>query len=305
MDEERVYGVRDPQGFRPLSLGRLGEDGWIIASETCAFDLLGARFIRDIEPGEVVAIGRGGLTSSRFAEPRLATCVFEHVYFARPDSTLMGQNVYATRHRMGERLAQEAGATADLVVPVPDSGVPAAQGYARASGIPYGEGFVKNRYVGRTFIQPTQAMRRQGIRVKLNPLREVIAGRRLVVVEDSIVRGNTVQQMVAMLKEAGAREVHLRVSSPPIRWPCFYGIDMPDQNDLIGARLDVGAIERQVGADSLAYLSLHGMLSATEIPADEFCTACFSSRYPVAVPATELRTKQVLEEPIMGWAERK
>jgi amidophosphoribosyltransferase len=305
MDEERVYAVRDPQGFRPLSLGRLGEDSWIIASETCAFDLLGARFIRDIEPGEVVAIGRGGLTSSRFAEPRLATCVFEHVYFARPDSTLMGQNVYATRHRMGERLAQEAGATADLVVPVPDSGVPAAQGYARASGIPYGEGFVKNRYVGRTFIQPTQAMRRQGIRVKLNPLREVIAGRRLVVVEDSIVRGNTVQQMVAMLKEAGAREVHLRVSSPPLRWPCFYGIDMPDQNDLIGARLDIGAIERQVGADSLAYLSLHGMLSATQIPADEFCTACFSSRYPVAVPATELRTKQVLEEPVMGWAERK
>ncbi|MDP9232929.1 MAG: amidophosphoribosyltransferase, partial [Actinomycetota bacterium] len=242
MDEGRIFGARDAYGFRPLCIGRLaGDAGWILASETCALDLLGARFIRDVEPGEFVMIdgdGPDGLKSRSFAAVTHAACVFEHVYFARPDSTLMGQNVYATRYRMGERLAAESGVQAELVIPVPDSGVPAAQGFAHASGIPYGEGFVKNRYVGRTFIQPTQAMRQQGIRMKLNPLREVIAGRRVVVVDDSIVRGNTIKQIVAMLREAGAREVHLRISSPPIKWPCFYGIDMPDQDELIGARLN-------------------------------------------------------------------
>jgi amidophosphoribosyltransferase len=198
---------------------------------------------------------------------------------------------------MGERLAAEAPATAELVMPVPDSGVPAAQGFAHASEIPYGDGFVKNRYVGRTFIQPTQSMRQLGIRMKLNPVREVIAGRRVVVIDDSIVRGNTTQQIVAMLRDAGAREVHMRISSPPIKWPCFYGIDMPDQDDLIGAQLSVEEIRSHIGADSLAYLSLEGMVAATEIPADNFCTACFSSRYPVPVPAEELRSKNVLEEP--------
>jgi amidophosphoribosyltransferase len=296
MDEHRVFGARDPQGFRPLCIGRLHDGGWIIASETCALDLLGAQFIRDVEPGEVVAVGRDGVESHHFEPPRHAACIFEHVYFARPDSALMGQNVYATRYRMGQQLAAEAPVAADLVVPVPDSGVPAAQGFALGSRIPYGEGFVKNRYVGRTFIQPTQSIRQQGIRIKLNPLREVIEGKRVVVIDDSIVRGNTTRQIVSMLKDAGAREVHLRISSPPIRWPCFYGIDMPDQDELIGARLDVNGVRGHVRSDSLAYLSLDGMVAATQIPGDEFCTACFSSRYPVEIPAQELRSKHVLEQ---------
>jgi len=295
MDEKTVFGVRDPYGFRPLCIGAL-TDGWVLASETCALDLLGARFIRDVEPGEMVTIDGDGISSERFAPVTSAACIFEHVYFARPDSTLMGQNVYATRYRMGQRLAEEAPVAAELVMPVPDSGVPAAQGFAEASGIPYGEGFVKNRYVGRTFIQPTQSMRQQGIRMKLNPLREVIAGKRVVVVEDSIVRGNTVRQLVQMLREAGAREVHLRVSSPPIKWPCFYGIDMPDQDELIGSRSSVEEIREQAGAESLAYLSLEGMVAATQVPGDNFCTACFSSNYPIPIPAHELRNKRVLEE---------
>ena len=297
MDEKRVFGARDPYGFRPLCIGRLGDDGWVLASETCALDLLGARFIRDVEPGEMVVVGPDGLHSERFAPATHAACVFEHVYFARPDSTLMGQNVYATRYRMGQRLAQEAPATAELVMPVPDSGVPAAQGFALESGIPYGEGFVKNRYVGRTFIQPTQSMRQQGIRMKLNPLREVIAGKRVIVIDDSIVRSNTARQIVAMLRDAGAREVHMRISSPPIKWPCFYGIDMPDQDDLIGARLSVDEIRSEIKADSLAYLSLEGMLRSTGVPSEDFCTACFSSRYPVPIPSEELRNKHVLERP--------
>ncbi|MDQ3986822.1 MAG: amidophosphoribosyltransferase [Actinomycetota bacterium] len=297
LDEKRIFGARDPQGFRPLCIGRLGDGGWLLASETCALDLLGARFIRDVEPGELVMIDDQGLHSERFAQVANSACVFEHIYFARPDSTLMGQNVYATRYRMGQLLAEDAPVVAELVMPVPDSGVPAAQGYAQASGIPYGEGFVKNRYVGRTFIQPTQSMRQQGIRMKLNPLREVIAGKRLIVIDDSIVRGNTTRQIVAMLREAGAREVHLRISSPPIKWPCFYGIDMPNQNELIAARLDVEGTLKHIGADSLAHLSLERTLEATQIPKDSFCTACFSSKYPVEVPSEQLRSKHVLEIP--------
>jgi amidophosphoribosyltransferase len=297
MDERRVFGARDPQGFRPLCLGRLPAGGWAIASETCALDLLGAEFIRDVEPGELLSIGSEGIEGVRFAAPRGAACVFEHVYFARPDSNLMGQNVYATRFRMGRALADESGADADLVIPVPDSSIPAAQGFAHASGLRYSEGFVKNRYVGRTFIEPTQSMRQQGIKMKLNPLREVIRERRVVVVDDSIVRGNTTRQIVAMLKGAGATEVHMRISSPPIKWPCFYGIDMPNQDELIGAGMGVDEIRHHIGADSLAYLSLEGMLAATQIPADEFCTACFSSRYPVQIPAVELQSKHVLEGP--------
>ncbi len=296
MDEGRVFAARDPHGFRPLCLGRLDRGGWVIASETCALDLLGARFVRDVEPGEFVTIDDGGVSSQRFSPPRWATCVFEHVYFARPDSNLMGQNVYATRYRMGQRLAKESSAAADLVVPVPDSGVPAAQGFAHASDVPYGEGFVKNRYVGRTFIEPTQSMRQQGIRMKLNPLRDVIEGRRLVVIDDSIVRGNTTRQIVGMLRNAGAREVHLRISSPPIRWPCFYGIDMPDRDELIASAMDVEEMRGHLGADSLAFLSLEGMMDATQVPADSFCTACFSSRYPVSIPEHELLQKNVLEQ---------
>ena len=297
MDETRIFGARDPHGFRPLAIGRLPGGGWILASETCALDLLGAQFIRDVEPGEFVTIDENGLTAQRFTDIRPAACIFEHVYFARPDSTLMGQNVYATRYRMGQRLAEEAPVTAELVMPVPDSGVPAAQGFAQAAQIPYGDGFVKNRYVGRTFIQPTQSMRQQGIRMKLNPVREIIEGRRVVVIDDSIVRGNTTRQIVAMLREAGAREVHMRISSPPIKWPCFYGIDMPDQDELIGSRLDVDGVRQHVGADSLAHLSIEGMVESTQIPSDQFCTACFSSRYPVPVPEEQLRSKHVLEFP--------
>jgi amidophosphoribosyltransferase len=295
MDESRIFGARDPHGFRPLCIGRLEKGGWILASETCALDLLGAKFIRDVEPGELVTIDENGLSSERFSEVRSAACVFEHVYFARPDSMLMGQNVYASRYRMGQRLAEEAPVIAELVMPVPDSGVPAAQGFAQASGIPYGDGFVKNRYVGRTFIQPTQSMRQLGIRMKLNPVREIIEGRRVVVIDDSIVRGNTTKQIVAMLREAGAREVHMRISAPPIKWPCFYGIDMPDQDELIASRLDVEGVRTHIAADSLAHLSLEGMLDSTQIPADQFCTACFSSRYPVEIPAEDLRDKHVLE----------
>ena len=295
MDGDSVFAARDPQGFRPLCIGRLRAGGWIVASETCALDLLGAEFVRDVEPGELVTIGAEGVDGERFSPSHHAACIFEHVYFARPDSTLMGQNVYATRYRMGQQLASEAPAAAELVMPVPDSGVPAAQGFAQASGIAYGEGFVKNRYVGRTFIQPTQSMREQGIRMKLNPLRDVIAGKRVVVVDDSIVRGNTTRQIVAMLRDAAAREVHMRISAPPIKWPCFYGIDMPDQDELIASRMDVEEVRKHIGADSLAYLSLEGMVGATEIPGDEFCNACFSSRYPVEIPTHELRDKRVLE----------
>jgi len=297
MNEQMLFGVRDPQGFRPLCIGRLPAGGWVLASETCALDLLGARFIRDVEPGEMVCIDENGLTSEHFTTPSHAACVFEHVYFARPDSTLMGQNVYATRYRMGQRLAEEAPVQAELIMPVPDSGVPAAQGFAQGAGVAYGDGFVKNRYVGRTFIQPTQSMRQQGIRMKLNPVREVIEGRRVVVVDDSIVRGNTTRQIVVMLREAGAREVHMRISSPPIKWPCFYGIDMPDQNELIGATMNIEQIRAHIGADSLAYLSTEGMLAATQIPAENFCTACFTSRYPIPIPEGDLRDKHVLESP--------
>jgi amidophosphoribosyltransferase len=296
MDESRVFGARDRHGFRPLCLGRL-EAGWVLASESCALDLLGARFVRDVEPGELVTLSDDGVRSDRWAEPTPAACVFEHVYFARPDSGLMGQNVYATRYRMGQRLAAECPVDAELVMGLPDSGVPAAQGFAQASGIPYGEGFVKNRYVGRTFIQPTQSMRQQGIRMKLNPLREVIAAKRVVVVDDSIVRGNTTRQVVGMLRETGAREVHVRVSSPPVRWPCFYGIDMPDRGDLIAGRQEVEAVCAHIAADSLGHLSTEGMVAATGLPEDTLCTACFSSRYPVPVPEEQLLGKGVLEQP--------
>jgi amidophosphoribosyltransferase len=295
MDEGRVFGARDPWGFRPLCLGALGPERWVLASETCALDLIGARFIRDVEPGELVTLGPDGVSSDRFADAVGAACIFEHVYFARPDSTLMGQNVYATRYRMGQRLALEAPAGAELVISTPDSGTPAAQGFAQTSGITYGEGFVKNRYVGRTFIQPTQTMRQQGIRMKLNPLKEMVAGKRVVVVDDSVVRGNTTRQIVAVLRDAGARAVHMRISSPPLRWPCFYGIDMPDQDDFIAAGADVEDVRAHIGADSLGYLSMEGMVAATEIPEDAFCTACFTSRYPVPIPHRELMSKRVFE----------
>jgi amidophosphoribosyltransferase len=284
MDQGRLVGVRDPHGFRPLCLGRLGESGWVLASETAALDLVGARFLREVEPGEMVVIDAGGLRSLRpfpVSEPRL--CIFEFVYFARPDSLLYGESVAAARHRMGRILAAEHPAAADVVVPVPESGIPAAQGFAEESGIPYNDGLVKNRYIGRTFIEPTQMLRERGIALKLNPIRAVFSGKRVVLVDDSIVRGSTTRQLVAMAREAGATEVHLRISSPPYRWPCFYGMDTSDVSTLIAARLEVDQIRESVGADSLGYLSLPGLLQATGTADAGFCTACLSGDYPTEV----------------------
>jgi amidophosphoribosyltransferase len=295
MDESTVFGARDPHGVRPLVLGRLRE-GYVIASETCALDIIGAEMIREVEPGELVAIDERGIRSHRYAEASPSLCIFEYVYLARPDSTLYGESVYLSRFRMGEKLADEAPAVADLVIPVPNTGTAAAAGYAGRSGILYGEGFVKNQYVGRTFIEPTESIRQQGIRTKLNPLPSVIEGKRLVVVDDSIVRGNTTRRIVRVLKSAGAREVHMRISSPPIKWPCFYGIDIPTRDDLIAAQKSVEEIREHIEADSLAYLSLEAMVASTQVPGDMFCTACFSSRYPIPIPEEDPLHKQMLEE---------
>ena len=283
LTEGKLLGCRDPHGIRPLALGRLGED-WVLASETCALDLIGAAFVRDVRPGEVVVIDEDGLHATQaLPEGRQALCIFEHVYFARPDSTLAGAEVHGVRVRMGERLAAEAPVEADLVMPIPDSGTPAAVGYTRASGIPYSEGLIKNRYVGRTFIQPDDHLRKQGIKMKFNPLAEV-AGKRLVIVDDSIVRGSTMQQLVAMLFDAGAAEVHVRVSSPPIVSPCFYGIDMADEAELAAAHRSVEQMRELIGASSLHYLSLEGMQAATRLPEQSVCRACFTRSYPTRVP---------------------
>lgn len=294
MDERTVFAARDAHGVRPLVLGKLPA-GYAIASETCALDIIGAKMIREVEPGEVVAIDDRGVRSLRFAEGNPHLCIFEYVYLARPDSNLYGRNVYMTRYRMGMQLAREAPAEGDLVIGVPDTGTAAAAGYARESGIPYGEGFYKNRYVGRTFIQPTQSIRQQGIRTKLNPVPSIIEGKRLVVIDDTIVRGNSTEQLVRMLKRAGAREVHMRISSPPIKWPCFYGIDIADREELIAAWKSVEEIREHIEADSLAYLSMEGMVASTEVSEDMFCTACFSSEYPIPIPEHSRVTKDVLE----------
>ncbi|WOP20152.1 amidophosphoribosyltransferase [Raineyella sp. LH-20] len=283
MDEKTLYAARDPQGFRPLCLGRL-ERGWVVASETCALDIVGASFVREVEPGECIAIDADGLRSTRFAETRRKGCVFEYVYIARPDSTIYGRSVHAARVEVGRTLAREHPVEADLVMPVPASGVPAAIGYAQESGIRYAEGLVKNNYVGRTFIQPSQTIRQLGIRLKLNPLRHVIEGKRLVVVDDSIVRGNTQRALIRMLREAGAAEIHVRISSPPVRWPCFFGIDFATRAELIASGLNVEEICRSIGADSLGYVSLDGLVAATERPGDSLCRACFDGIYPVEPP---------------------
>ena len=281
-DEDTLYAARDPHGIRPLVLGRLsGGRGWVVASETAALDIVGAQAERDVEPGELIALGPDGVTSRRFADPQPSGCVFERVYLARPDSHLDGQQVYDARVAMGRRLAGEHPAEADLVMPVPESGTPAAIGYAEASGLAYGHGVVKNAYVGRTFIQPSQAMRQLGIRLKLNPLRHVIEGRRLAVVDDSIVRGNTQRALVAMLREAGAAEVHVRISSPPVLWPCYYGVDFASRAELVAPGRNPAEVAELIGADSLGYLSLDGMISATGVAAERLCTACFTGDYPV------------------------
>lgn len=283
MDQGRVVGVRDPHGFRPLCLGELPGGGWVLASETAALDLVGAHFIREIEAGEMVVLSATGVRSMHpFRQPDPRLCVFEYVYFARPDSRLHGQSVHAARHRMGQILAREHPIAADVVVPVPESGIPAAQGFSEATGIPYADGLVKNRYVGRTFIEPSQLMRDRGIRLKLNPIPETLAGKRVILVDDSIVRGSTTRQLVAMVRSAGAAEVHLRVSSPPYRFPCFYGMDTSDRSSLIASTMDIDEIRRHLDADSLGYLSIGGLLEA--IAADGFCTACLTGEYPTEVP---------------------
>ena len=295
MDERSVYAARDPHGLRPLSIGRV-PSGYCVASETCALDIVGATFIRDVEPGELIRFDDRGARSARFAEsPRKALCIFEFVYLARADSRIQGATVHEVRRTLGRRLAMEAPAEADMVMPVPDTGHSAGQGYAEVSGIPYGEGLMKNRYVGRTFIQPSQSLRERGVKLKLNPIPDAIRGKRLVVIDDSIVRGTTTRQIVQALREAGAAEVHTRITCPPIQWPCFYGIDMPTRHELVASDLSVEEIRRFVGADSLGYLSLDGMVAATEAPREDFCRACFDGEYPIEVP--EGAGKFLLEQP--------
>ncbi len=313
LDERRIIGVRDRFGFRPLVLGRLvtpGADsgdaglwggapavGWVLASETAALDIVGADFVRDVEPGEIVVLEQGCEPwSIRFAEGSPALCVFELIYFARPDSYLEGRSLYEARRRMGMELAREHPGEADLVMPVPDTGAPAAAGFAEASGLPYREGLVRNRYSGRTFIQPSQTMRQRGVTIKLNPLREVVRDRRLIVVDDSIVRGTTTKQIVSLLRTAGAREVHVRISAPPIYHPCFYGIDTQIETELIAASHSVEETRAFIGADSLGYLSIAGVLSGIDLPYDRFCFACFDGRYPEPVPYDAASRKFVLEE---------
>jgi amidophosphoribosyltransferase len=292
MDEAHLIGARDPHGFWPLVLGRV-DGGWVLASETAALDIVGAHMVREIEPGELIVIDASGVHERRYAEPDPKLCLFEFVYFARPDTYLYGHSVHAARQRMGEELARQAPVVADMVMPVPESGIPAAQGFARAAGIPYGDGLVKNRYVGRTFIQPSQSKRSGGVRLKLNPLPENIRGKRLIVVDDSIVRGTTTKQVVAMLREAGAKEVHFRVSSPPYKWPCSYGMDTGRRSELLAADMSVGEIADFLKVDSLAYLEIDRLTTATGAPAEAFCTACLTGKYPVPVPFTD--SKHLLE----------
>jgi amidophosphoribosyltransferase len=284
LSEGRLLAFRDPHGFRPLCLGRLDGD-WVVASETCALDLVGAAFEREVAPGELVVVDEQGARGSSAVAPagEPAHCIFEFFYLARPDSRLAGVEVHGARVRMGERLAAEAPVEADLVLPIPDSSTPAAIGFARASGIQFSEGLIKNRYVGRTFIEPDQRLREQGVRLKFNPLAEV-RGKRVVAVDDSIVRGNTTRQIVAMLFDAGAAEVHVRISSPPIVGPCFYGIDFADEDELVAARSSTEEVRRRIGATTLAYLSLEGFQASTRRPASTFCRACLTRDYPTRVP---------------------
>ena len=278
-----LIAIRDPRGFRPLALGRLG-DAWVVASETCAFDLIDARYVRDVEPGEMIVIDEQGLRSSHPLPPQQhSMCLFEHVYFARPDSLIYGQSVNDSRHRMGQRLAIEQPADADIVVPVPDSGTVAAIGYSAQSEISFRFGLVRNHYVGRTFIEPRQSIRSFGVRIKLNPVRELMEGKRVVLIDDSIVRGTTSKKIVRMVREAGAKEIHLRISCPPTISPCYYGIDTPNKADLIAAQMSVAEICKFIEADSLGYLSLEGMIAATGINASSSCVACWNENYPTRI----------------------
>jgi amidophosphoribosyltransferase len=295
MDEQTLYAARDPQGVRPLVLGRL-ERGWVVASETAALDIVGASFVREVEPGELIAIDENGLRTKQFAAPKRAGCVFEYVYLARPDTSINGRNVYDARVEMGRTLAKEYPVEADLVIPTPESGTPAAIGFSQESGIPFGHGLVKNAYVGRTFIEPSQTIRQLGIRLKLNPLKEVIKGKRIIVVDDSIVRGNTQRALVQMLREAGAKEIHVRISSPPITWPCFFGVDFATRAELIATGLAPDEVRMSIGADSLGYLSKEGMIQASEQKEGELCTACFTGNYPIELPTADRLGKNLLEK---------
>jgi amidophosphoribosyltransferase len=287
MTRDRVIGVRDPHGFRPLAIGKLG-DAWVICSETCALDLIGATYVRDVEAGEVVIASAGGLKSIKpFGPARQSQCVFEHVYFARPDSYVFGESVNEVRTQLGRTLAQEAHVDADVIVPIPDSGVCAAIGYAEASAIPMRMGLIRNHYVGRTFIEPQQSIRHFGVRVKLNPVRSILEGKRVVLVDDSIVRGTTSRKIVRMVRSAGAREVHMRISCPPTVSPCFYGIDTPRRSELIAATHTLDEIRKYLDADSVAYLSLDGLTSAVQGGRSRYCTSCYTGVYPVAFPRDE------------------
>ncbi len=305
-DGQDLYAVRDPHGVRPLCLGKLN-NGWVVSSETAALDIVGAEYVRDIEPGELIVIDKDGVRSRMFAKAKPKGCVFEYVYLARPDSVLNGQPVNATRVDIGRRLAAEAPADGDLVIPVPESGTPAAVGFAQGSGIPFGQGLMKNAYVGRTFIEPSQTIRQLGIRLKLNPLKHVIKGKRLIVVDDSIVRGNTQRALIRMLRDAGAAEIHVRIASPPVKWPCFYGIDFPSPTELLANNVDpedpVEAMRQEIGADSLAFVSTEAMIETSNQPRNTLCAACFDGVYPLGLPtgnphAEEVRTMLGGEPPL-------
>jgi amidophosphoribosyltransferase len=300
-----LMGARDPHGIRPLVIGKLEEDNnptrYVLASETCGLDIIGAEYLRDVDPGELVWITDAGLASFHWTQnPARKLCVFEMIYFARPDSIMGEESLYSYRLRLGRRLAQESPADADIVIGVPDSGIPAAIGFSQASGIPYAEGLIKNRYVGRTFIQPTQHMRESGLKMKLNPLRDVLQGKRIIIVDDSIVRGTTSRKLVKTLRDAGATEVHMRISSPPVTHPCFYGIDTDNQDQLIAATKSVAQIQEQIGVDSLAYLSQAGMLEMTQQDTKTFCSACFNGNYPIDIPENVKRSKLILEKAVTG-----
>jgi amidophosphoribosyltransferase len=287
LTKDRLVGVRDPHGFRPLAIGKLGES-YVLCSETCALDLIGATYVRDVEPGEVVIAGPHGLRSVKpYAPARQAQCIFEHVYFSRPDSYVFGESVNEVRTEFGRRLARESGVEADVVVPIPDSGVCAAVGYAEASGIPMRMGLIRNHYVGRTFIQPQQSIRHFGVRVKLNPVKSILEGKRVVLVDDSIVRGTTSRKIVRMVRSAGAKEVHMRISCPPTVSPCFYGVDTPRRSELIAATHTLEEIRKYVDADSVAYLSLDGLTGAVTGGRSNYCTSCYTGVYPVAFPRDE------------------
>jgi amidophosphoribosyltransferase len=288
LTRDSMYAVRDPWGLHPLCLGRLPSGGSVVASESCALATIGAEFEREVQPGEIVAVSeRGPRTVAHMPAPTQAACLFEYIYFARPDSLADGRSMYQVRVNLGRELAKEAPADADIVIPVPDSAVPAAIGYAQQSGVPYSEGLIKNRYIGRTFIQPDDTLRKVGIALKFNPLGDSLAGKRVVLVDDSIVRGNTSGPIVKLLRDAGATEVHVRVSAPPIRHPCFMGVDMATYPELIAHRMSIPEIRGFLGADSLAYLSLDGLIRATQKPSGGFCTGCFSGNYPVDIELVE------------------